>query len=61
MTDSITKTKWLTVPNFFSYLRIASVPFLFYIAWEGYPNLFLVVLEIYHFEQFKHDCAPLSF
>ena len=46
MTDSITKTKWLTVPNFFSYLRIASVPFLFYIAWKGYPNLFLVVLAL---------------
>lgn len=46
MTDSITKTKWLTVPNFFSYIRIASVPFLFYIAWKGYPNLFLVVLAL---------------
>jgi CDP-diacylglycerol--glycerol-3-phosphate 3-phosphatidyltransferase len=46
MTDSITKTKWLTVPNFFSYLRIASVPFLFYIAWKGYPNLFLIVLAV---------------
>jgi CDP-diacylglycerol--glycerol-3-phosphate 3-phosphatidyltransferase len=46
MTDSITKTKWLTVPNFFSYIRIASVPFLFYIAWKGYPNLFLIVLAL---------------
>ncbi len=46
MTDSITKTKWLTIPNFFSYLRIASVPFLFYIAYKGYPNLFLVVLAL---------------
>ena len=46
MTDSITKNKWMTVPNFFSYIRIASVPFLFYIAWKDYPNLFLIVLVL---------------
>ncbi len=46
MVDSISKTKWLTVPNFFSYLRIASVPFLFYIAFKGHPNLFLIVLAL---------------
>jgi len=46
MTDSTTKTKWLTIPNIFSYIRIASFPFLFYIAWKGYPNLFLVVLAV---------------
>jgi CDP-diacylglycerol--glycerol-3-phosphate 3-phosphatidyltransferase len=46
MTTDTTKTKWLTVPNFFSYLRIASVPFLFYIAFKGHPNLFLIVLAL---------------
>ena len=46
MTSNNTKIQWLTIPNFFSYLRIASVPFLFYIAWKGYPNLFLIVLAI---------------
>lgn len=46
MTTDTIKTKWLTVPNFFSYLRIAAVPFLFYIAFKGHPNLFLIVLAL---------------
>ncbi len=39
-----TKTKWITIPNIFSYIRIIAVPFLFYIAIKDYPNLFLIVL-----------------
>ena len=46
MVDSISKTKWLTIPNCCSYLRIASVPLLFYLAFTGHPNLFLVVLAL---------------
>jgi CDP-diacylglycerol--glycerol-3-phosphate 3-phosphatidyltransferase len=44
MANNIMKTKWLTIPNIFSYIRICSVPFLFYLAWKDYPNLFLIVL-----------------
>jgi len=46
MAGELNKSKWLTVPNLFSILRIVSVPILIYIAYIGKGNLFLILAAI---------------
>ena len=46
MAGTLIKSKWLTIPNIFSILRIISVPFLIYIASIGRGNLFLILAAI---------------
>lgn len=46
MAKNTFKDKWLTIPNIFSLLRIFSVPVLLYLAYIGYPNIFLIVLTL---------------
>jgi CDP-diacylglycerol--glycerol-3-phosphate 3-phosphatidyltransferase len=36
----------LTLPNFLSGFRIVAAPILIYLAWEGQPNLFLILLAV---------------
>ncbi len=46
MIDKTFKDKWLTVPNVLSLLRIFSVPVLVYLAYQDYPNSFLIILAL---------------